>query len=218
VDPRLEVVFQSARAGDPRAFRSLLDELGPPLVAFVTLLLNGDRDAAHDVAQDVFVRVWQEINHLQSAEHLRNWSYRVARCKTASLSRRQGSRWRLLRHVCSQGDPPALAKLGIADADADADAVAEQPGLHRTLRRAVELLPHAYLGPIELHYMQGLDTAETARLLGLTVTTIKMRLRRARLHLKRVLLRHPASGTWPPHLRGDAKRGEPTTGPPEEPG
>jgi RNA polymerase sigma-70 factor, ECF subfamily len=201
VDPRQDVVFQSARAGDPRAFHSLLDDLGPPLVRFVTFLLNGDRDAAHDVVQDVFVRAWQALRSLQNAEHLRNWCYRVARCKTASWARRQGSRWRRLRHVCAQGDPPALAR----PESMTAEAVSEQPVLHQTLRRAVGLLPRVYLAPIQLHYLQGLDTAETARLLGLTVTTTKMRLRRARLHLKRVLLRHPV-----PRTRGTSgQRGVP---------
>lgn len=214
MDPRQEVVFQSARAGDPRAFRSLLDELGPPLVSFVSFLLNGDRDAAHDVVQDVFVRAWKALGSLENVDHLRNWCFRVARCKTASLARRQGSRWRRLREVCSLGDPPLLARAQAAHNE----AVAEQPVLHRTLRRAVDLLPRVYLAPIQLHYMQGLDTAETARLLGLTVTTTKMRLRRARLHLKRVLLRHPTEEARAPRPRRAPGTSRPAETPPQAPG
>src|SRR5262245_47203134 len=103
VDPRQDVVFQSARAGDPRAFRSLIESLGPPLVRFVTCLMRGDRDAAHDIVQDVLVRAWQALPSVESAEHLRNWRYRVARCKSASAARRQGSRRRRLDHLATLG-------------------------------------------------------------------------------------------------------------------
>lgn len=211
--PRQDVVFQSARAGDPRAFRSLLDDLGPPMVRFVTFLMNGDRDAAHDVVQDVFVRAWQALPGLEGVEHLKNWCYRVARCKAASWSRRQGSRQRKMRQVCAQGDPPAFVRPEAADAE----TAPEQPALHRTLRRAVGLLPRVYLGPVQLYYMQGLDTAETARLLGLTVTTTKMRLRRARLHLKRVLLNEPGAPGTGDDPREGPRRGDPPGGPPLPP-
>lgn len=185
MDPRQDVVFQCARAGDPRAFRSLVDALGPPLVRFVTCLMRGDRDAAHDIVQDVFVRAWQALPTVESAEHLRNWCFRVARCKSASLARRLGSRRRRLGHLATLGDA-----VDVARSEGAAAPEAEEPGpLHEALRTAVDRLPRVYLAPIQLHYLQGLGTAETARLLGLTVTTTKMRLRRARQHLKRFLLR-----------------------------
>ena len=185
MDPRQEVVFQSARAGDPRAFRSLIDHLGPPLVRFVTYLLRGDGDAAHDVVQDVFVRAWQALPTVESADHLRNWCYRVARCKSASMARRQGSRRRLLEHLATLGDAVEVARSEGAHAPAPPEAGPP----YEELRAAMHRLPRVYLAPIQLHYLQGLDTVATAQLLGLTVTTTKMRLRRGRQHLKRFLTR-----------------------------
>jgi DNA-directed RNA polymerase specialized sigma24 family protein len=57
--------------------------------------------------------------------------------------------------------------------------------------------------------MQGLDTAETARMLGLSLTTTKMRLRRAREHLKRFLLAGPTADDLLPADRPRADPGEP---------
>jgi RNA polymerase sigma factor (sigma-70 family) len=50
--------------------------------------------------------------------------------------------------------------------------------------RAVERLPAAYRDPVVLHYLSGLPTAETARLLDLPEATVRTRLRRARLLLR----------------------------------
>ncbi len=182
MDPRLDEAVRRARFGDPRAFRTVAEHLGPDLVRYLTLFLGGDSHAANDVVQDTLVAAWDELPELHDVAHLRRWCYRVARCKAISWIRRRsppGAAFNSLEAAKARGfDPEPTARDGPAP---DLD------GVDRAIQRAIRRLPPQYAGPVHLHYVQGCSTRETAELLGITRNTVKMRLHRARALLRRVL-------------------------------
>jgi RNA polymerase sigma-70 factor, ECF subfamily len=186
VDPRFNVVFLNARAGDPRAFRELIEALAPDLVRFTSFLLEGDRDGAQDVVQEVFIEAWKRLAGLESAEHMRRWSYRVARCRAASLKRRHGQRWRRLQQLSTIEDISGL-KPWRSQHPRTVEHVRERTAVFRALRHALYRLPRDYGAPVQLHYLQGFGLRETAALLGVSVSSVKMRLVRARARLRRTL-------------------------------
>jgi hypothetical protein len=69
------------------------------------------------------------------------------------------------------------------------EAALDPDGLREALQEALKRLPVNYVGAVRLHYLSGYDTRETARILGLPRTTVKMRLHRARRFLKKAVLR-----------------------------
>jgi RNA polymerase sigma-70 factor (ECF subfamily) len=171
VDPRSNVVFLDARAGDPRAFRALIEALAPDLVRFTSFLLEGDRDGAQDVVQEVLIEAWRQLARLESAEHLRRWSYRVARCRAASWKRRHGLRWRRLQQLSTVEDSAELTPWR-AQRPRSAEHVRERTAEFRALRHALTACP-ATTAPIQLHYLQGFGLRETAALLGVSVASVK---------------------------------------------
>jgi RNA polymerase sigma-70 factor (ECF subfamily) len=194
VDLRLDEAVRRARHGDPRAFRTLTEHLAPGLIRFLAGLLGGDLHAAHDAAQETFVRAWDAMDTFESLEHLRRWCYRVGRCKAVSWLRRRYPRDRSVVSL----DLPTNGKVaaGLASPAAGdeplgsvADHVAAEEGDDRVqaLRKALDQLPPRYRAPVQLHYLQGRSLAESARLLAVPRTTIKMRLHRARRHLRRTI-------------------------------
>ena len=195
MDPRLDESVRRARAGDPRAFRTLADILGPDLIRFLTILLNGDDHAAHDVAQEVFLCAWDARERFQSGEHFRRWSYRVARCRAVSWIRARRPPGRTVESLDQEGAE------GQRRADVyTQDPVGDRDGAHHALHAALRRLPPLYAGPVHLFYVQGFGTHEAAALLGLTPSALKMRLHRARALLRRDMHHHalpsaPASNT-----------------------
>jgi len=170
------------------------DRFGPALVRYVQGYLRGDLDAAHDVVQETFLTAWLRRDRIRDGQHLRPWLYRVARYKAISWIRRSGPRNASLRALCDESGPgPAQSPVGPRTAPGDDDPLLD------ALARALERLPPHYLGAVRLHYLHGHDSAETARLLGLPVTTVKMRLHRARAALRR-LLHEAARLTQDPRL------------------
>ena len=191
MDPRFEEALRRARSGDPRAFRRLADHLGPELIRYLTSFLHGDVHAAHDVAQDVLVQAWHALESIEDAGHLRRWCFRVARCRAITWIRRRGPPGRPMESLDVVRDDDTRRDLPATEHPAPCRPEA---GLEGSLRRALRLLPAGYAAPLTLHYVQGCTTRETAELLGLNRTTVKMRLHRARAFLRREIQRDPA--TW----------------------
>ena len=122
---------------------------------------------AEDVYQDVFLRLLQQTADWDD-EHMKAWLIRATLNRCADLHR-----FRLRRPVLALEDIPELARP-VNDGGTELwDAVARLPEKLRTA--------------VHLHYAEGYSTEEIAALLGVPPATVRTRLRRARLKLKKLL-------------------------------
>jgi RNA polymerase sigma-70 factor (ECF subfamily) len=206
VDPSLLDNVDRARRGDADAFAAIVREFEAPLVRFTSAILGGDVHAANDVVQDVFVAAWRTLPDLDEPGHLAAWLYRVAFRRAVSHRRRRGPRGvRPLDLDAQRPDGSSPADRCVAREATPADACASGEVLPH-LRALLGRMPPRYAAPLTLHHLEGLGLRETARLLGLAVPTVKMRLFRARRLLRSRLLarepwplRHPPANAPSPH-------------------
>jgi RNA polymerase sigma-70 factor (ECF subfamily) len=187
VDPGLEQAVERARKGDASAFDAIVLEYGTPLVRFLCGVLAGDVHAAHDVAQDAFLAAWRALPRLEEPRLLRAWIYRVAYHRAITWLRRRGPRGNPFRFLDSEG-MPASASIPSGDERESPPRAGEPSPVTPRLRAALSALPPTYAAAVSLYYFQGLGTDETAQALGVTRSTVKMRLHRARTVLRRTLL------------------------------
>ena len=169
--PDDELVAQLARQ-DVKAFEALYDRYGN-IVYSVSLRILGDVQAAEDVVQEVFLRVWRKPNHYDTSRgRFLTWLMSVARNRAIDEHRSRGRRLRF--EVGSEpldgdgprgddSDDPALAAL-LADECA-------------TVREALGGLPPEQRRAIELAYYGGLTQQEIAQGLGEPLGTVKTRIR-----------------------------------------
>jgi len=165
--------------GEPAATRELFRRHKNRVHASLFRVLGSNQEM-DDLLQEAFLQVFQSLRGWRAEASLATWIDRVAvRCAYRHLSQRQ-------RRV-------ATASL---DDDADGDAApsspAAGPGARRQLARdgvvrlyAVldELSPAARLA-FTLHELDGRSIAETAELIGSTVTATKLRVWRARKRIE----------------------------------
>ena len=150
---------------DQALFDRVYETYGPALYRFCLLQMKNPADA-EDVLQDVFVKRLYQAPTFKSPEHERSWLYQVA----LNLCRDQ---WRRSR----RSELPLAAAAGVS-----------LPPEELSLLDQVSNLPEKQRTVLHLHYYQGYGLQEIARLLGVTVPTVKMRLKRGREALRKELL------------------------------
>jgi RNA polymerase sigma-70 factor (ECF subfamily) len=135
-----------------------------------SLLRN--RDAAEDVTQDVFIKVWRALPGFDGRASLSTWIYTIAR--NASLSA-----LRARRPQASLSDPEVLGAAETIDPAPPADATVDRAAL----LRLVDQLPTKQRQVVMLFYMEEQSHEEVATMLAMPVGTVKTLLHRARARL-----------------------------------
>lgn len=161
-------------AGDPRAFRRLVDEHSGPLVTYLTRLMQSQSEA-EEVAQEVFVRVWQRASEYRSEFRASTWLHHIGHNLAIDQLRKRRGKVEL-------------------DDEADAAPASERPhGLLEqkqealSLQAALELLPLRQRTALVLKFEQDFPNPEIAKVLDLSVDAVESLIARAKRQLKALL-------------------------------
>ena len=131
-----------------------------------------DREAAEDVTQEVFIKVWRALPRYDGRASMSTWIYTIAR--NASLSA-----LRSRRPQSSLSDAEVMEAVEGVDPAPSADAGVDRAAI----LRLVEQLPTRQRQVIMLFYMEEQSHEEVAAMLAMPVGTVKTLLHRARARL-----------------------------------
>jgi RNA polymerase sigma-70 factor (ECF subfamily) len=141
------------------------------------------RDAAEaeDLAQETLLRAYRQRTTLRDAAALESWLYQIATHVSIDRLRQRA------RTVERQVNAP-IEDLPIADRKQPSPlTIVQQTEMSECVQRYVANLSDAYKAVLLLHDADGLTADEIAHLLQLPLTTVKMRLHRARRQLEAAL-------------------------------
>ena len=127
-----------------------------------------DRDAAEEVAQDVFLQLHSTLATLQSAEHITFWLRKVTCHRAIDYGRRRS--W------------PQVSLDDVAELQARVST--RDPMLTRRLRRIIASLPENARLVVILRYQEDLTPIEIADVLDMPVATVKSHLQRSLARLR----------------------------------
>lgn len=184
------------RAGDERAYETLVDVYGGHLLAVARRMLNNEEDA-RDAVQEAFLSAFKAIGQFDEQAKISTWLHRIAvnACLMKLRTRRRKPERNIdellprFLHDGHQSSPPS-------DWSEAADARLQRAETREFVRQCIAQLPEAYRTVLLMRDIDELDTAETAELLGVTDTIVKTRLHRARQALRTLL---------DPYFRGDGR-------------
>ena len=187
-------LLRRLKRGDQRAFAALVRTYQQRVFNMVFRML-GNREEAEDVAQDVFVTVFQSAANFRGDSKFSTWLYRVTinHCKNRLkyLKRRGRHMGRPLdeiaEHELARGSGEAQPTFHSSIPRPDDMAAGRQ--LERIIQQEMARLDEDHRLLLVLRDIQGLSYQEMADVTGLNVGTIKSRLHRARLALKEALAR-----------------------------
>ena len=169
-------LIRAAAAGERRAFDELV-RLKRDRVVRTAYQITGDLDDALDVAQGVLLKLWQGLDRFDPRRRFDTWLYRITVNAAIDMLRSRGPKG-ILQPLPGDG-----SDLGSA-AEAPADATVDLGRLQRAfLRLAGELAPKQRAAFV-LREIEGLETAEVARVMDVSESTVRNHLMQARRVLR----------------------------------
>ncbi len=178
-------LVQRLQAGDAEAFDTLFRQHFPKVYRQAVHLV-GTVLEAEEVAQEVFLAVYEKAHTFRGASSFTTWLYRLTVNAALSRLRRRTCR----KEIALDGYLPQFREDGhhlvrpVVDWSSDLEQSLADAQMQQLLRQALELLQPLDKAVLGLSDFEDLSNREIGEVLGLTVLAVKARLHRSRLFLR----------------------------------
>ncbi len=172
-------------AGDIQLYHELIRPY-ERCVYIMTLSYVRNKKEAEEVVQETFIKAFRDLRTLPDDSNFGTWLVRIARDEARKWSSRQANE-QIVPASESQDEDVPVSPAVLLDWPEPPSNVVECEEVRSLLRHAVERLPNAYQQVFFLHDVEGLNVSETAQLLDMNTSEVKVALHRARITLQRLL-------------------------------
>jgi RNA polymerase sigma-70 factor, ECF subfamily len=190
-DPKEQALLERLQSGEEQALSDLADAYGSKIYQLAFRYLRNKEDA-EEITQDVLYKVFRNVGAFRADAALSSWIYRItfntamSRVRTATYQRSQEEE----RHAQRSGESGTTSAA--LREPADWSDMGDEHVLRSQLRRrvfgAILALPVIYRAPVMLRDIQGMSTEEASAVLRVKDQTLKSRLHRGRLILRKQLV------------------------------
>lgn len=173
-----ETLIMLVQNGDPAAFRVLVERYQERVRNLIYSVFR-ERDLVDDLAQEVFVKVYEALPTFRFQSSFYTWLYRIV----INRSRDEMRRRKLRRYLSLQ------ALLDSSDAELKTSITVE-PGYSEAqelVAKGLQMLPEKFRIAVILKDINGLSYEEMAEVMECEIGTVKSRLSRGRTMLRNVL-------------------------------
>ena len=177
-------LIKAINAGRHELFQELVQRYELKLYNF-GLRVCGDIPDAEDLVQDTLLNVFRYLKDFRYETKFKNWLYKIA--TSTCIKRRRKSKFAPDKELSQEefipkndtqipGEVPDWARMPL-------DQLLNEE-LSNVIKEAILTLPEKYRLVFVLRDLEGFSTAETAQILNLKLSNIKVRLHRARLYMR----------------------------------
>jgi len=171
----LEDLLTAVASGDRAAFAELYDRTAPRVLGLIKRLLI-DHSQSEEVAQEVFLEIWQTATRYQPTKGAAvTWMLTMAHRRAVDRVR------------ASQSSRDRDVRIGIRDYEPGFDQVSEAVEVsveHQRVAKALARLTELQRQAVQLAYYGGLSHSEIAAKLSIPIGTVKTRLRDGMIRLR----------------------------------
>jgi RNA polymerase sigma-70 factor (ECF subfamily) len=171
----LEDLLTAVASGDRGAFAELYDRTAPRVLGLIKRLLI-DHSQSEEVAQEVFLEIWQTATRYQPTKGAAvTWMLTMAHRRAVDRVR------------ASQSSRDRDVRIGIRDYEPGFDQVSEAVEVsveHQRVAKALARLTELQRQAVQLAYYGGLSHSEIAARLSIPIGTVKTRLRDGMIRLR----------------------------------
>ena len=183
-----DLLVEGFRKGTPGAFEAIVRAHQDRVYSFCARMLS-DREDALDAAQEVFLSAWRNLPKFRGESALSTWLLRIAANRCLNRIRRRKS---ISQREAPWPEPPGEAEDGYSfqppGGEGDRpDRITETREMGKILTDALSRLDPGSRWVLLLSDVEGFSYEEIAALADLPVGTVKSRLHRARMAMRRLL-------------------------------
>ena len=186
------------RAGDSATFQQLFDKHAEALRRYAQRFVRS-REAAEDLVQDVFLRLWRIRDRVEVGASIQSYLYITTRARALNHLKRERNEERGRQRYA----PPLMADAEPA-LPPEGESRVEADEITRAIERALDAMPPRQREVAALRLRHQLTTAEISKKLGISPRTVEVHIARATKTLRELL----------PKLLPNTP---PSPGPPESP-
>jgi RNA polymerase sigma-70 factor (ECF subfamily) len=182
-------LVKASQAGDGAAFELLVSRYDRKLFRIAYNIVHNTEDA-QDIVQDTFIKVFQHMGRFQAQSKFSTWLYRIV--VNQSLMEMRTKRGKPVPVELSLNDDEEEGRLPIDFSDwrPNPEEQYTESQLRELLTRLLQELRPALRVVFIMHDIEGQPLQEVADALDLTLSAVKTRSLRARLHLREQLTIH----------------------------
>jgi RNA polymerase sigma-70 factor, ECF subfamily len=174
-------LVQSTLSGRESGFEELVRRYQRPIAAYVYRMV-GDYDAALDLTQEVFIKVYASLSRYRPEFKFSTWIYKIAHNAAIDHLRRHATRETIANSETDR------VEVTIETRRLSPEQESERTERCSEIETVVQLLPPPYRELILLRHSQDLSYEEIAEVTGLPLGTVKNRLFRAREAMREQLM------------------------------
>lgn len=173
-------IIRRAKAGDPQAFSQLVERYQRRVVGVAQAVVHNPDDAV-ELAQETFVRAYENLAKFESRSSFSTWLYRIAANLAIDFRRREG------RHTVLRGEEAENELDRLPSPRGNSFQETARGELNRRINDALNELTPEHRAVILLREVEGLSYDEISDALDCPRGTVMSRLHYARNRLKTIL-------------------------------
>ena len=184
--PTESELVQRARQGDEGAFAALVEQ-NQSRIFNLALRMTGNPDDAAELAQEALINAWKGLSKFQGGSSFATLLYRLTSNACIDFLRREKRRSGLSMTVSLDEDEEER-QVELPDLRYSPEVEAERRELRAAIREGLETLSEEHRKVLVLRELDGLSYAQIGQILGLEEGTVKSRIARARVALRKYLV------------------------------
>jgi RNA polymerase sigma-70 factor, ECF subfamily len=174
-------LVRRSQAGDLQAFEILVREKRNQVFRIARQIL-GDEEEAKDIAQLVFIRLWQTLGRFREGSSFNAWLHRITVNLAIDASRRRQGRGRV------EAKEPAVLESAPSPTGTDGAEMARGE-VQRVFQQLAARLSPRQRAAFVLREIEGFSTEEVSEMLGMRISTVRNHVHAARRTLQEGLRR-----------------------------
>lgn len=185
---RVDLLLEAFRQGKPGAFDGIVRAHQDRIFSFCARMLS-DREEALDVSQEVFISAYRNLENFREEAQLSTWLFRIAanRCLNRIRQRTARASRETRFPEPDNGDGNSGETRHPAPEEGSPSRIAENAELGEILSGALTRIDPDSRRILLLSDVEGFTNEEIATMLEIPIGTVKSRIHRARMALRKIL-------------------------------